>query len=168
MPDYQKGVIYGIRCHSKPNLLYIGSTIQPLYKRFHDHKNEYKRYKNNKKKTKSTSHLIIQYEDCYIELIEKYPCNDKNELHRREGQLIREMDCVNKVITSRTKKEYREDHKERILERDRKYYYNNKNKILENKKETITCKCGSVVTKHHIKRHERSKKHQTYIRSQSN
>jgi len=42
------------------------------------------------------------------------------------------------------KKEYREKHKEQIL--------------LQ-KKETITCECGSIVTKRHIAKHKRTKKH---------
>ena len=59
-----------------------------------------------------SSREILQFDDAYIELIENYPCVDKNELHRREGEIIRERVCVNKVIAGRTDAEYREDNKE--------------------------------------------------------
>ena len=32
MPDYSKGQIYSIRFYDNNNLIYIGSTIQPLAK----------------------------------------------------------------------------------------------------------------------------------------
>ncbi len=35
---YKNGKIYTIRYKNDDNLIYIGSTIQPLYKRFADHK----------------------------------------------------------------------------------------------------------------------------------
>ena len=37
-PDYKNGKIYTIRCRTDNNLIYVGSTIQPLHKRFHGHK----------------------------------------------------------------------------------------------------------------------------------
>ena len=38
MPDYSKGQIYTIRCRTDDTKIYVGSTIQPLYKRFYFHK----------------------------------------------------------------------------------------------------------------------------------
>ena len=35
---YKNGKIYTIRYRNDNNIIYVGSTIQPLYKRFHDHK----------------------------------------------------------------------------------------------------------------------------------
>ena len=35
---YKTGKIYTIRNKNHDNLIYVGSTIQPLYKRFHAHK----------------------------------------------------------------------------------------------------------------------------------
>ena len=37
---YKNGKIYTIRNINDYNLIYVGSTIQPLYKRFHDHKKD--------------------------------------------------------------------------------------------------------------------------------
>ncbi len=38
MNKYNNGKIYTIRCKDDNNLIYVGSTIQPLYKRWNDHK----------------------------------------------------------------------------------------------------------------------------------
>jgi hypothetical protein len=37
--------------------------------------------------------------DWYIELYEKYPCNDRQELHKREGQVIREIGTINQMYS---------------------------------------------------------------------
>ena len=193
---YQRGKIYSIRSYQTDDI-YIGSTVQKLYMRLASHRRNYNCWKKEKYHYVS-SFEILKYDDAYIELIEECPCNDKNELNRREGQIIRSMDCVNKVIPSRTKKEYYNDNKNIILEKKKEYYIDNKEKILEkaheyndrkkeyrNKKQLqyynqnkdkinekrkikITCECGSTFRKIDKRRHERSKKHQTYIQSQSN
>jgi hypothetical protein len=77
MPNYQNGKIYKITSPSTDKI-YIGSTVQPLNKRFINHKSCYNRGLNK------SSGKIIQYDDCQIELIEEYPCNTKNELEHRE------------------------------------------------------------------------------------
>ena len=60
-------------------------------------------------------------------------------------------------------KEYQTKHyaknSEKIKERQAKYNANNAEKIKERQAEKVDCVCGSIVTKCHIKRHERSKKH---------
>ena len=46
-------------------------------------------------------------ENFSIELLEKCPCNDKDELRKQEGGCIRELNPVlNKQIAGRTNKEY--------------------------------------------------------------
>jgi hypothetical protein len=122
---YVNGQIYAIRSHQTEEI-YIGSTTQPLHKRFHEHKNNKRYY---------TSKEIIQYTDAYIELIENFPCNSKKELNRREGQHIRNAEnCVNKRIPERSKKEFYVDNKEEIAKRNKEYYYANKDNHLEQKK----------------------------------
>ena len=77
MPNYDNGKIYSIRSYSRPDLVYIGSTTEQLSKRFYQHKKPSNKVKSSKK--------IIDLGDAYIELIENYSCNSKEELHRREG-----------------------------------------------------------------------------------
>ena len=129
--DYKNGKIYTIRSDSTDKY-YIGSTTQPLSKRLSKHKNDYKVYLNGKFNN-ITSFEIIKYDDCYIELLEAYPCNSKDELTKREGELIRlhKNDIVNKRIEQRTKKQYQQDNKEKITERMKQYYNDNKEQIKE-------------------------------------
>jgi len=114
MPNYENGQIYMI-WSPHTDKVYIGSTTQPLHKRFHDHKHNHR--------SSTTAQEIIDCDDARIELIEDYPCANKGELNKREGQLIRERasDCVNKIVAGRTRAEYRQDNREAIAE-DKKAY----------------------------------------------
>ena len=129
MPDYQQGKIYCIRSH-QTNDIYIGSTTQPLSKRMVNHRTKYGIWKEGRG-CYTSSYELLEYEDSYIELIEEYPCNSKMELELREGQLIRELDCVNKFVAGRTQKQWREENRERILQQKKQYYEENKERVLE-------------------------------------
>lgn len=48
---------------------------------------------------------------CYIELIENYPCECKEELVAREGYLIKQIGTLNALISGRTQREYYKDNK---------------------------------------------------------
>tara|TARA_R100000951_G_scaffold93570_1_gene82135 strand:+ start:34 stop:543 length:510 start_codon:yes stop_codon:yes gene_type:complete len=168
MPDYQKGKIYKLYSVSNEDLVYYGSTILTLNKRLSLHISD---YKNDAIRT-CNSKLVIAAGDYKIELIENYPCNSKVELNRREGKYTKANKCVNIRIAGRTKKEYREDNKEKVAERKKKYYENNKEKVAERKKkwynlfgkEKITCECGCVVIKNSLAIHKKSNKHLELIK----
>jgi hypothetical protein len=132
MPNYSNGKIYTIRFHNS-NEIYIGSTIQSIAVRFGGHKT-----------TKSTSlyHLIQDkyegnWEECYYELYENYSCNSKEELHKKEGEVIRlfkndeNYDCINFKIEGRTRNEYYIENIDKINEKKKIYNENNKEIILE-------------------------------------
>ena len=87
--NYQNGKIYTIRSRSRPDLIYVGSTIQSLSTRFGEHKKPANSY---------TSKKIIALGDSYIELLETYPCLNVEELRLRENHHMRSMDCVNKML----------------------------------------------------------------------
>ena len=36
-------------------------------------------------------------DNCKIELIENFPCNNREELHAREGYHIQQTECINKA-----------------------------------------------------------------------
>ena len=122
-PNFANGKIYSIRSHQTEQV-YIGSTTQPLSVRFGEHKRK-----------PCSSREILQHSDAYIEIIENYPCADKNELNRREGNFIRTMDCVNKQIPGRTSAEYHVDNKEHLNEQAKQYREDNKETINEQKKQ---------------------------------
>jgi len=188
MPDYQHGKIYTIRCRTDDTLIYVGSTIQSLAKRWGGHK--------CKSKTEKCKNMLIyktinnNWDNWYIELHTLYPCNSKEELCKKEGEIIRKIGTLNKKIEGRTEKEYREDHKEEIkkynedhkellLEYQKvyriKYWKENKEKLTEkhklnyekNGKEQIKCECGSVINKHSFNLHKTSQKH-TLFSSRTN
>jgi hypothetical protein len=169
MPDFSKGKIYSLRSF-QTDAIYIGSTIQSLAKRKGAHISAFKNWLNGGKGNFVTSFTLCEYDDMYIELIEECPCNNKSELLRQEGKIIRETDCVNRCIAGRTLKEYRDEHKDQIKLRDRKYYekHNEIKKLYsaeyrEANKETINskvmCDCGSYVNKHGLNRHKKTHKH---------
>ena len=60
---------------------------------------------------------------------------------------------------------YRNNNKEKIKERQKKYRENNKEKIAKKKAETYDCECGLTLTKTHKNRHEKSIKHQNYLKN---
>ena len=168
MKDYSNGKIYCIRSHQTDDI-YIGSTIQPLARRMGNHKKNYKRRLNGKQRY-ITSFEIMKYNDCYIELLEKYPCEDKMELERKEGEYIRNMICINKRIEGRTKKEWYQNNREKIVEKKKQYQQDNREQITEYKKQyrqqnnnKITCECGSVVTKYNLSTHKKTIKHQKFL-----
>ncbi len=85
MPDYSKGQIYSIRFRDNDKLIYIGSTIQSLAVRFGSHKSNDGCSLSQYVQSNYTGDLKC----CYIELLEPYPCNNKQELNKREGEIIR-------------------------------------------------------------------------------
>ena len=137
MPDYSKGQIYTIRFYDNDKLLYIGSTVQPLAQRFIGHKQLLKcslfQY--------IQEHYNGDFKCCYIELLEYCECNNKQELNKREGEIIRtfhednKYNVINKYIAGRTRKEHYEDNKPILREYQKEYYYNNIQKAKEYNKE---------------------------------
>jgi hypothetical protein len=172
---YKRGVIYTIRNITDDTLMYVGSTINNLSKRFNSHK------LNCKSGMNVSLYQYIENNDwtCwYIELYENYPCNNKQELNRREGQVIREIGSINKNIAGRTQKEYdyeyyknntekikeqrkmyREQAAEKIKEKEKMYREKNAEKIKERAKEKVSCRiCGTFSTKTNLSHHQKSKK----------
>ena len=166
---YNNGKIYTIRFKSDNNLIYVGSTIQPLHKRFYSHKSRLNTQKYN--------HLTLYnkmnekgFHDCYIELYENYSCNSIEELNRSEGEVIREIGTLNREIAGITKpeydveyreqnhdkiKQYRVDNKEKIREQTQQYREENKDKLFH----IYTCECGCNIRWDGKSKHIKSKKH---------
>ena len=131
MPDYQKGKIYKI---TSGDLTYIGSTCEPtLARRLANHVKDFKKWKEGKR-DKVTSFQLIETGQYEVTLVELFPCGSKDELHARERFHIENTVCVNKVIPTRTQKEYHQDNKEVINERHRLYNEVNKEAIKEQRK----------------------------------
>jgi len=162
MPNYQNAKIYKLWSPEGDDI-YIGSTTQKLCDRKAGHNGN---FKNNKKC--SSEILYNKYNDIRIELLECFPCDNKEELKKKEGEYIRNNICVNKIIPGRTREEYNEDNKERILEYNKKYYEQNKEKINEKKRNIINCECGAIYQLNNKKRHEQTQKHRDMVNTFGN
>ena len=175
---YHKSKIYTIRTYQTDEY-YIGSTCDALHKRLYNHRRDYKNYLNDKFNF-VTSFDIIKYEDHYIELLEDYKCESKNELTKREGYFIRKYkdEIVNCRIAGRTRKERDEDNKEKLKEQNKEYKKDNKDKIKEQKKEyyednkdkikerftkLYECECGKTTQWGNKTHHNKSKFHLDHI-----
>jgi len=123
MRDYSKGKIYKIWSPSHIDLgCYIGSTTQPLHKRFWCHKANQNR---------CSSKIFFEYDDVRIDLLEEYPCENIEQLSAKEGEWILKGGCVNKRVAGRARGEYREANREKLNEEAKKYREANRERIIE-------------------------------------
>lgn len=91
---FENGKIYKIT--SSGGLPYIGSTCLPLKQRFQLHLQRGSIY--------SVS-IHLGQKDIQIELIEKYPCDNHEELIKRERYWTEKIECCNKRRPYRSRKE---------------------------------------------------------------
>lgn len=155
---------------------YIGSTTLKLSKRMALHRSGYKKWKNNKGSMFTVFNIFDKFgvQNCKIELIELFPCSSLEELRKREGYYIKTTECVNKVIPSQTKREYRESHKDQIritskiywenhkenyLAIKKREYDNNRAKYLQRSNKRETCLCGMSYTHANKSKHIITRKH---------
>jgi len=129
MSDYSQGKIYKI-ISSECDLVYYGSTVETLKERLQNHKRTYDMY------LKGTYHYVTSFEiidkgNYQIVLVEDYPCESRKELELREGEYIKNNECVNRIVPRRTPDEYYKDNHERILKQRKQYREANAEKILE-------------------------------------
>lgn len=154
MPNYQQGKIYTLRCRTDNDLIYVGSTTQPLSKRWGGHKKD----SNRDKERLLYTTINDDWSNWYIELYELYPCESKIELCRKEGEIIREIGTLNSDIAGRTKQEWANENREW----NKNWRENNKNKIKENFikwNEKVECICGCIVNKQNLLKHSKRKIH---------
>ena len=189
MPDYSKGKVYKIVVDTDEIYLpYVGSSCQELSQRMTDHRDKYKCWKNGGTKCYSFD-LFDRFgvENCKIILLEEYPCDSRMKLLMKEREWFDKMECCNKAKPFATKEErkkynkkycdehkeeiieqtkiYRKNHKEQIAERNKIYYEKHKEEIAKKKKINLECNCGSIITRQYKTQHERSQKHQNWLKS---
>jgi len=178
MPDYSKGIIYKIK-HNQDyddENIYIGSTCNLIRRR-----NHHKTCCNNEN---DKNHNIPLYKyirenggwDAFILIkIHDYNCNSKSELEVEERRMIDMLKPkLNKIIPTRSRKEwyevnrevflekfkeYDKANKEVIAEKNKKRYEENKEVIAEKRKEKCKCDiCGAEVRKSDLSQHKKSQK----------
>jgi len=175
------GKVYKITS-CKGDEIYIGSTFKSLEKRFNLHKSDF---------SKCKSKILFKkygYDSCRIELIKEYEVCDEYQLKayeqlwmsKYENQVVNERGsfCIEKLREkqynqdhkeerSEYHKQYYQDHKEERLEYNKQYKEDHKEELSEKQKQKYTCGCGSTITKQNKARHERSKKHQDWVKNNS-
>ena len=106
----------------------------------------YKQWKQTNKGYYTTFIIFDEFgvENCKIELIEQCSCENKDQLNKKEGEYIRELYCVNKVIPQRTAQEH---------------YQDNWNEIRTHANEAVECDiCHKSYKRCNKVHHEKSKK----------
>jgi len=139
MVNYSNGKIYKIIDNTNGNI-YIGSTTETLSRRLVCHRSKYKCHLLGKAEYVS-SFEILKNNNYNIILIEKYNCNDKDELLARERYHIENNKCVNLQIPGRDHHNYNYHQTEKAKETSKEWYEKNKKTIrkkwVEENKEKI-------------------------------
>lgn len=190
--DYSQTKIYKLCCkNTEITDVYIGHSTN-MIKRKCQHKSHC-----NNPNTKMYNYKVYKFirdnggwNNWSMIVIEDYPCENRFQAESRERHWIENLNAsLNCVIPTRSYKEYKECHREKYKEIDRKYreknfekikesqkryHIENKEKIREQRKEyreensekikkhkseKIQCECGCFITRNHILRHKRSEKH---------
>ena len=173
--DYSKSKIYKLY-NNIDDEFYIGSTYMKLTKRIAKHRSasSQETFKNQKLYIKMND---IGKDKFFIELLEEYPCENIEQLRRKEGEYIKELrPTLNKNVPGRTRKEYdidnkehvqertgiyTEQHRERIKERMQSYYQQEDNKArqLEWGRKIVKCECGMDIRRSSLARHQKRQVH---------
>jgi len=148
MVNYKNGKIYKI-VNDVNDKFYIGSTAEKyLSNRMSSH-----RKKDNKCMSKN---IGVNLKECNIILIENYPCNDKQELRRREREYFDKYKKECKEVFLNKNRPIRlegEDTKEKI-----KWVKNNKERNSKNRKEWVKNN-GDKIKEYNEKNKEYKKQH---------
>ena len=80
------------------------------------HRAKYRLYNEDKVTFVTVFDMFNLYgiDNCKIELVEDFPCDNKEQLLKREGEHIKREDCVNKMIAGRTGNEWYADNREHV------------------------------------------------------
>ena len=148
-----------------------------MRKRKNNHKNNC-----NNEKAKYYNNKVYQYirknggwDNWNIIEIERFEAIDGNDARKRERHWIEELKAtLNMIIPSRTIKEYHkeyyQDNKEILVEKEKKYREINKTMIADRYKKwyeinkyiingKIICECGCEISNNSLNRHMKTKKH---------
>ena len=184
-------IMYKITCNDNNDLIYIGSTLN-FRRRKWNHKYDCT-FENGHKYNLKVYKSIREnggWSNFTMKPIEMYYADSKIKSKIRETQLMEAYNSnlnshrawtdiekrkeLNKAYCIENKEKidkYVENNKERTAERrklygktyNKNYYESNKERLLNNYKEKITCECGCEVTKCKLNRHLLTKKHITAL-----
>jgi hypothetical protein len=169
--NYKNTIIYKIVCNDL-NITnsYVGHTTN-FTKRKHQH-----HYNCCNENSKSYNLLVYQkirsngnWENWSMIEVEKYSCDDVNEALSRERYWLEILKAdLNKLIPTRTSKEFYKDNKEywnqyQKTDKQKAYQKEYYKSIKEKKQEQIQCDCGSIYNKYGKSKHLQTKKHKNNL-----
>lgn len=105
----------------------------------------------------------MEHADHAIEEMAEVEVATKEELRELEGFYVKNNNCVNERIPSRTQKQWEEENRERMLEHHKQYYEANKKAIAERASAKSVCDCGGRYTYASKSTHSKSIKHISYM-----
>jgi predicted GIY-YIG superfamily endonuclease len=133
--NFPNAVVYVLQCID--NYYYIGSTINNPRYRLNNHKSDSITYPDRC----VYKHInAIGWENVKLQVVEAFPCDTKEELRKKEDELIKDSlqdeYCLNHIRVVVSKEERRENvnnyyltHREQIIEQHRTYLEANKEKV---------------------------------------
>jgi len=109
----------------------------------------------------SSSELIANGNYSII-LIEEYPCENKQQLLRKEREYIESLECVNickrPFVTIDEVKEYHKEYQQNNKNHKKEYYNTNKDNINQRKSQKVICSiCNLEMRKDTLTRHKQLK-----------
>ena len=166
MVNYEDSIIYKLINNHTGEVLYKASKVsKKICHRFYYHKNS----KNELDKR------IFEHNNVDIKLIERYPCDNKEELNKRLNYYIVNNECLNEIKEPKKAIDHYYKYKESYI----RYREKTKDKMKEFKKiynkdkrdfinEKFICDCGGKYTRNGKSQHQKTKKHIKYIESLNN
>lgn len=122
---------------------YYGDKLEQFHKKMRIRNREYNKQLEDKKNN-----------------TKKYKPLTKEEFREQ----CREYYKKNKEYLLQYNKKYREKNKDEVKEYYKQYYIDNKDKL----KKKVTCNCGAIVSKYHLSRHKKTKKHIDLMKKEKN
>ena len=180
---YDIGVVYF--CRYNDRVIYVGSTVD-FKRRLRKHKSTCYNINNTNYNTPIYKYIrdTDDFEKFEFKIEYTYHNITKKELEKHEAKCILDFgldNLFNCVIPGRTRKEYRndnkdkikldkkkyhQDNKEKLNEISRKYYLDNEAKIKTFRKKNWYCDiCDNTVQIYAKPRHLKTKKHKSNIQS---
>ena len=143
--------------------IYIGSTILQLSQRMSMHRRRALKELDRKSKI----YVLMRstgIKNWKIKLIEKFPCNCKNDLNFREEfwriklkAKLNTFRCYTGISGGLNKNEYRRRYNNKYYSRPRKMETNNP--WLRESDKQVQCYCNKIIKKKYLKQHLKTKYH---------
>ena len=157
MTIYSNSKIYRIIDNTN-GLQYFGSTTVGLSQRLAQHNYSFNRWKCGKTNYTS-SYKILENGDYTIILVEEVPCENNEQLRRRERFHIEGNECVNIRIPLQTSAEF--------IQYQQQYRTENRTDLYMKQNAKHTCCCGGKYTYQNKLIHLTTKKHREYALNQT-